>query len=73
MIAKIGRGSNIYGALNYNLSKVHQNVGTILHLNNMLETPSGVYTTQQLLSSFMANLAANKKNRKDSNPYLAKS
>ncbi|WP_278354126.1 MULTISPECIES: conjugal transfer protein MobB [Bacteroidota] len=64
MIAKIGRGSNIYGALNYNLSKVHQNVGTILHLNNMLETPSGVYTTQQLLSSFMANLAANKKTEK---------
>ncbi|WP_312508822.1 conjugal transfer protein MobB [Chryseobacterium culicis] len=64
MIAKIGRGSNIYGALNYNLSKVHQNVGTILHLNNMFETPSGEYTTPQLLSSFMANLAANKKTEK---------
>ncbi|OJZ01192.1 conjugal transfer protein MobB [Sphingobacterium sp. 40-24] len=64
MIAKIGRGSNIYGALNYNLSKIHQNAGTILHLNNMFETPSGEYTTPQLLSSFMANLAANKKTEK---------
>lgn len=64
MIAKIGRGSNIYGALNYNLSKVHQNAGTILHLNNMFETPGGEYTTPQLLSSFMANLAANKKTEK---------
>ncbi|WP_061084759.1 conjugal transfer protein MobB [Chryseobacterium indologenes] len=64
MIAKIGRGSNIYGALNYNLSKVHQKAGTILHLNNMFETPSGEYTTPQLLSSFMVNLAANKKTEK---------
>ncbi|WP_367331114.1 conjugal transfer protein MobB [Sphingobacterium multivorum] len=64
MIAKIGRGSNLYGALNYNLSKVLQNAGSILHLNNMFETSSGEYTTPQLLSSFMANLAANKKTEK---------
>lgn len=64
MIAKIARGSNIYGTLNYNLSKVLQNAGAILYLNNMFETPSGEYTTPQLLSSFMANLAANKKTEK---------
>lgn len=64
MIAKIGRGSNLYGALNYNNSKVIQNNASILHLNNMFETPDGNYTTAQLLSSFLPNLAANKNTEK---------
>jgi hypothetical protein len=64
MIAKIGHGSNIYGALVYNHNKVLQNTGQILHLHNMLETPDGKYTTTQLLSSFLPHLAANKKTEK---------
>lgn len=64
MIAKIGRGSKIYGALVYNHSKVLQNNGQILHLNNMLETPDGNYTTGQLLASFLPHLTANKKTEK---------
>lgn len=64
MIAKIGHGSNIYGALLYNHNKVLQNTGQILHLHNMLETPDGNYTTRQLLSSFLSHLAANKKTEK---------
>lgn len=64
MIAKIGRGSNLYGALNYNNVKVIQNNASILHLNNIFETPDGHYTTAQLLSSFLPNLAANKNTEK---------
>jgi len=64
MIAKIGRGSKIYGALLYNHSKVFQDNGKILHMNNMLETPDGNYTTGQLLASFVPNLAANKNTEK---------
>lgn len=64
MIAKIGRGSKIYGALLYNHNKVLQDKGQILHMNNMLETPDGNYTTGQLLASFMPNFAANKKTEK---------
>ncbi|WP_333574961.1 hypothetical protein [Sphingobacterium sp.] len=64
MIAKIGRGSKIYGALIYNHSKVLQDNGQILHMNNMLETPDGNYTAGQLLASFVPNLAANKNTEK---------
>ncbi|AZB25098.1 MULTISPECIES: conjugal transfer protein MobB [Bacteroidota] len=64
MIAKIGRGSKIYGALLYNHNKVLRDNGQILHMNNMLETPDGNYTTGQLLASFVPNLAANKNTEK---------
>lgn len=64
MIAKIGRGNNIYGALIYNNTKVLHNKGEILHLHNMRETPDGNYTAAQLLSSFVPYLVANKKTEK---------
>ncbi len=64
MIAKIGRGSKIYGVLLYNHSKVLQDNGQILHMNNMLETPDGNYTNGQLLASFVPYLAANKNTEK---------
>ncbi|MFS4474323.1 conjugal transfer protein MobB [Chryseobacterium sp. T20] len=64
MIAKIGRGSKIYGALLYNHSKVLQDNAQILHMNNMLQTPDGNYTTGQLFASFMPYLAANKNTEK---------
>jgi len=64
MIAKIGHGSKIYGALVYNINKVLDSKGEILHLNNMLETADGKYTAIQLMSSFIPYLAANKKTEK---------
>lgn len=64
MIAKIGRSSNLYGALAYNHHKVEQGKGKILFMNNMMETPSGKYTIQQLASSFEPYLAANKNTEK---------
>ncbi|REC62328.1 relaxase [Chryseobacterium pennae] len=64
MIAKIGRGTNIYGALLYNHSKVLTDNGAILHLHNMRETPHGNYTVMQLLSAFAPYLVANKNTEK---------
>lgn len=64
MIAKIGHGSRIYGALIYNHSKVLDNRAEILHLHNMLETPDGKYAAAQLFSSFLPYLAANRKTEK---------
>ncbi|WP_353148504.1 conjugal transfer protein MobB [Chryseobacterium sp.] len=64
MIAKIGHGSKMYGALRYNHIKVLQNKGEILYLHNMFESSDGNYTTGQLLSSFLPYLAANKKTEK---------
>lgn len=64
MIAKIGHGSKIYGALLYNHTKVLQNNAEILHLQNMIETLDGNYTTGQLMASFLPNLIANKKTEK---------
>lgn len=64
MIAKIGHGASIYGALLYNHTKVLQNNGAILGMHNMLETPDANYTTGQLVSSFLPNLMANKKTEK---------
>lgn len=64
MIAKIGHGSKLYGALLYNNNKVVKNKAKILHLHNMIETPDGKYTIGQLLSSFLPNLMANRKTEK---------
>ncbi|WP_454880780.1 conjugal transfer protein MobB [Sphingobacterium detergens] len=64
MIAKIGRGSRIYGALLYNHTKVLEDKAAILSMHNMLETPDGNYTPGQLLSSFLPYLSANKKTEK---------
>ncbi|WP_312296939.1 conjugal transfer protein MobB [Chryseobacterium sp.] len=64
MVAKIGRGNNIYGALLYNQGKVLNNNGEILHLNQMKETADGNYTAMQLLTSFAPYLLANKNTEK---------
>lgn len=64
MVAKIGRGTNIYGALLYNHSKVLNNNGEILHLHHMKETADGNYTAMQLLTSFAPYLLANKNTEK---------
>lgn len=64
MIAKISHGTKIYGALLYNHSKVLAGNAEILQMQQMLQTPSGEYTTGQLLSSFLPFLALNKKTEK---------
>lgn len=64
MIAKVGRGNNLYGALAYNQLKVDDEKGKILFMNKMIETRDGIYTVAQLAKSFEPYLVANKNTEK---------
>lgn len=64
MIAKIGRGSHLYGALAYNNVKVENENGKILLANKMIETPDGQYSVAQLAASFEPYLTANRNTEK---------
>jgi len=64
MIAKIGRSSNLYGALAYNNLKVEKEKGQILFANKIIETTSGSYTVAQLTQSFEPYLIANRNTEK---------
>ena len=59
MIAKIGRGNNLYRALAYNQLKVEKENGQILFTNRIIETPNGHYSVAQLSQSFEPYLIAN--------------
>ncbi|REH00107.1 conjugal transfer protein MobB [Flavobacterium aquicola] len=67
MIAKIGRGSNLYGSLAYNQSKVETGNAQILHAERIIQTTDGSYSLSQILKSFEPYLEAN---RKTENPIL---
>ncbi|WP_140487068.1 conjugal transfer protein MobB [Flavobacterium sp. GSA192] len=64
MIAKIGRGANIIGALSYNQLKVDKENGEILTTHRIRETGNGNYTVAQLYHSFEPYLIANKRTEK---------
>jgi hypothetical protein len=64
MIAKIGKGSNLLGALSYNQAKVEKQRGQVLYVNKIAETPDGNYNVTQLYKSFEPYLAANHKTEK---------
>lgn len=64
MIAKIGRGANIIGALSYNQLKVDQENGAILATHRIRETIDGKHTVPQLHQSFEPYLIANKRTEK---------
>ncbi|WP_418263670.1 conjugal transfer protein MobB [Flavobacterium faecale] len=64
MIAKIGRGANIIGALSYNQLKVDKENGEILATHRIRETVNGSYTVAQLYHSFEPYLIANKRTEK---------
>ena len=64
MITKIGRGSNLYGALAYNQLKVEKENGQILLTNRIIETPHGQYSVVQLAQSFEPYLIANRNTEK---------
>lgn len=64
MIAKIGRSSNLYGALAYNNLKVEQENGQIIMLNKIIENRSGSYSVGQLAQSFEPYLIANRNTEK---------
>jgi len=64
MIAKIGRSSNLYGALEYNQLKVQKEKGQVLFTSRIIETASGIYSTAQLARSFEPYLLANRNTEK---------
>lgn len=64
MIANIDHGANLFGVLSYNHLKVEKEKGQILCTNNMIETPDGNYSVQQLARSFEPYLVANNKTEK---------
>ncbi|MBL7706793.1 MAG: relaxase/mobilization nuclease domain-containing protein [Taibaiella sp.] len=74
MIAKIGRSSNLYGALAYNHLKIDKEKGKILFTNKMIESLNGRYSVAQLVQSFAPYLLANRNTEKHTlhislNPY----
>jgi len=64
MIAKIGRSTNLYGALAYNQLKVENEKGEILFGNKIIETASRNYSVAQLAQSFTLYLIANRNTEK---------
>lgn len=64
MIANIGHGANIIGALSYNQLKVDKENGEVLATHRIRETLNGNYTVVQLYSSFEPYLLANKRTEK---------
>ena len=64
MVAKIGRGKSLFGALSYNMDKVKNNTATVLAGQKIIESPNGTFTTAQISNSFQAYLAANRKTEK---------
>ncbi|MBV6879050.1 conjugal transfer protein MobB [Epilithonimonas ginsengisoli] len=64
MIAKIGKGSNMYGAILYNQQKVDNENGAVLLLNKIPDTLDGRYSTQYFNKCFEPYLSANIKTEK---------
>lgn len=64
MIAKIGHGVNMTGALSYNQLKVDKENGKVLATQRIMRTPDGSYSVAQLYRSFEPYLIANKKTEK---------
>jgi hypothetical protein len=61
MVANIGRGKSLFGALSYNMDKVKNNTATVLAGQKIIESPDGSFTIPQISNSFQAYLAANRK------------
>ncbi|WP_341837358.1 conjugal transfer protein MobB [Chitinophaga pollutisoli] len=64
MIAKIGKGNNLYGAILYNQQKVDRENGAVLLLNKIPDTVDGKYSTAYFNKWFEPYLYANIKTEK---------
>lgn len=64
MIAKIGKGSNMYGAILYNQQKVETENGAVLLLNKIPHTVYGRYSVAYFNKCFEPYLSANIKTEK---------
>jgi hypothetical protein len=61
MVAKIGKGNNLFGTLVYNNQKVENNVAKIIHSNKVMQNKYGEYNMYLCTQSFTPFLAANRK------------
>lgn len=59
MIAKIGKGSNMYEAILYNQQKVEMENGAVLLLNKIPDTVDGRYSVAYFNNCFEPYLSAN--------------
>ncbi|WP_312331289.1 conjugal transfer protein MobB [Sphingobacterium sp.] len=59
MIAKIGKGEHLYGAILYNQQKIDKEKGQVLLLNKIPETLNNTYSTSYLRQHFEPYLATN--------------
>ncbi|ASV79766.1 relaxase [Elizabethkingia anophelis] len=59
MIAKIGKGENLYGAISYNQKKIDSENGQVLLLNKIPETLDNTYSVSYLHQKFEPYLSAN--------------
>lgn len=59
MIAKIGKGENLYSVISYNLKKIDSENGQVLLLNRIPETLDNTYSTAYFLHCFEPYLSAN--------------
>lgn len=64
MIAKIGKGEHLCGAISYNQQKIDKEKGKVLLLNKIPETVNNTYSTSYLHQQFEPYLAANIKTEK---------
>lgn len=64
MVAKIGHGASLFGAISYNQLKVEVENGEVLFAQNIIESPDGNFQMHDILRSFEPYLAANKRTEK---------
>jgi hypothetical protein len=64
MIAKIGRGNSLYGALAYNYQKLEKESAEVLFTQKIIQSPDGNYSLERLSRSFELYLLANRKTEK---------
>lgn len=64
MIAKIGKGTNIFGAVSYNQLKVDKEKGKVLLAHKLPEPADGHFTVAQVCRAFEPYLIANNKTEK---------
>lgn len=64
MVAKIGHGASLFGAISYNKLKEEDENGKVLFSQNIIASADGNYRMSEILHSFEPLLAANKRTEK---------
>lgn len=64
MVAKIGHGRSLFGAISYNKLKVDDENGRVLFARHIIEQANGTYQIPDILHSFEPYLSANKRTEK---------